>query len=123
MIRCDSCDNGIDPQWNWCAWCGGAKNWDDATPQPALSATNKNDIVGQLVYAAETGHDSTGYLMEKAAAEITRLRSVPPVTEDMVERVARAMLLVSFGFDPKREPLDIELRMARAVLTAARDDG
>lgn len=24
MKRCDQCDNGIEPDWHYCAWCG----WD-----------------------------------------------------------------------------------------------
>jgi hypothetical protein len=26
-IRCDICDNGVEPEWEFCAWCGCRENW------------------------------------------------------------------------------------------------
>lgn len=26
-FRCDNCDNGVELEWEHCAWCGATKNW------------------------------------------------------------------------------------------------
>lgn len=26
-FRCDNCDNGVELEWNYCAWCGATKDW------------------------------------------------------------------------------------------------
>ena len=33
IMRCDNCDNGVELEWEFCAWCGGTKNW-IAEPSP-----------------------------------------------------------------------------------------
>lgn len=31
-LRCDECDNGVEPAWDFCAWCGAPQNWKPAEP-------------------------------------------------------------------------------------------
>jgi len=26
-FRCDGCDNGVELEWEYCAWCGRTKDW------------------------------------------------------------------------------------------------
>jgi len=30
--RCDNCDNGVEPEWPFCAWCGVAQELDPKYP-------------------------------------------------------------------------------------------
>lgn len=32
MVRCDRCDNGIENNWNYCAWCGWQLVTDEELP-------------------------------------------------------------------------------------------
>ncbi len=74
------------------------------------------DIVEELRYSAETDHDSTGYVMEKAADEIERLRA------DLMAscREERAMLGGCPLLTERERDGEIErLRASNAELVAA----
>lgn len=32
QLRCDECDNGVDPTWNYCPWCGETNHWSPRKP-------------------------------------------------------------------------------------------
>lgn len=27
VFRCDNCDNGVEVEWKFCAWCGAGADW------------------------------------------------------------------------------------------------
>lgn len=31
-FRCDECDNGVEPEWEFCAWCGVRAHWNPRNP-------------------------------------------------------------------------------------------
>lgn len=105
----------------------------DAPPQPAPSPAGavERDVVDELQHYADYGWNVASVsdlrkLLRRAVSELTRLRSAPAVTEEMVELAAKGMAAceaTNWRSSPSLNLNDLRREMARAALAAALTDG
>lgn len=93
IVRCDYCDNGIEPEWEFCAWCSRVLKDETGKRHPSPSggwpppSTGDGERVREALESLKGEHHSrewNGTIEVCIKAALSALSSPMPVSRDAV---------------------------------------